>query len=48
MEYINKARDQLNKKLREKNAFTDALNKVQDTTGIKKEYIVYGSLHYWF
>ncbi|KAL5966053.1 Receptor expression-enhancing protein 6 [Taenia solium] len=42
MEYINKARDQLNKKLREKNAFTDALNKVQDGTGIKKEYIVYG------
>ncbi|KAL5109803.1 Receptor expression-enhancing protein 6 [Taenia crassiceps] len=37
MEYINKARDHLNKKLREKNAFTDALNKVQDRTGVKKE-----------
>ncbi|CDS43006.1 Receptor expression enhancing protein 5 [Echinococcus multilocularis] len=42
MEYINKARDSLNKKLREKNAFTDALGTIQDKTGVKKEYIVYG------
>ncbi|VUZ45174.1 unnamed protein product [Hymenolepis diminuta] len=42
MEYVNKVRDQLNKKLKEKNAVTDCLNKVQEKTGVKAEYVIYG------
>ncbi|VDO03050.1 unnamed protein product [Rodentolepis nana] len=43
MEYVNRARDHLNKKLKEKNALTDCLNKVQEKTGVKAEYIIYGA-----
>ena len=45
MEYVNRARDQLNKKLKEKNVVTDGLNMVQQKTGVKAEYIVYGISH---
>lgn len=43
MEYVNKVRDQLNKKLKEKNPVTDCLNKVQEKTGVKAEYVIYGN-----
>uniref|UniRef100_A0A5K3FAJ7 Receptor expression-enhancing protein n=1 Tax=Mesocestoides corti TaxID=53468 RepID=A0A5K3FAJ7_MESCO len=42
MDHLKRIRDQINKKLQEKNAVTDVLNKVQDKTGVNKEYIVYG------
>ncbi|KAM7532812.1 hypothetical protein Aperf_G00000129125 [Anoplocephala perfoliata] len=42
MEYVNNVRDQLNKKLREKNAVNDCLENVEKKTGVKREYIVYG------
>lgn len=44
MDYINKARDQLNKKLQEKNACTDVLNKIEAKTNVKKEYMIYGKM----
>ncbi len=44
MEYVNKARDQVNKKLKEKNAVTDLLNKASEKTGVKPEYMVYGKI----